>query len=71
MTIVFAGMEQLAWTGGIAGVADGVFFVCAKAGAAVGAVRRWVLLRLLPNPAADGDAMSSEGSPAAASALPP
>lgn len=71
MTIVFAGMDRLAWTGGIAGVADGVFFVCAMAGAAVGAVHGWVLLRLLSNPAADGDAMNQEASPATGTALPP
>jgi hypothetical protein len=37
MTIVFAGMDRLAWAGGIAGVADGVFLVCAMAGGVVGA----------------------------------
>jgi hypothetical protein len=60
MTIVFAGMDRLAWAGGIAGVADGVFLVCAMAGGVVGAVHGWVLQRLLSSP---------EGSPAAASAL--
>ena len=69
VTIVFAGMDRLAWIGGIAGVADGVFFVCAMAGAAIGAVHGWVLLRLLSNPAAEGDAMNWEAPPAAGSAL--
>jgi hypothetical protein len=68
MAIVFAGIDRLAWTGGLAGVIDGVFLVCAAAGAAVAAVHGWVLQRLLSSSAVD-DAKSSATSSSARSAL--
>lgn len=47
MVLVFAGMDQLRWTGNTTGIALGILLTCALAGAAVGAVHGWVLQRML------------------------
>lgn len=62
-TVVIAGLDRLAWTGGLEGVLDGLFFVCAAAGAAAGAVHGWALRALPSGAAGTDDSTISRASP--------